>query len=205
MNIKSLWCFLRGIGHLYRIQLNQSLLIYLITTWLATGFVYNKLTLIFHRPKSVARSPTMTNISLLWSSAATILQCVWMFVIVLLKMINNAYHFTVMSAMYTIWFSELIRAFSYPWEDHFSLSQLFILSCFFTNTNKVNTSAWCHSLRSLFEDLHEIIFIIISAVPGTGRATSGHTVLNAETSQHVLFTYSWLYLKICRENKTYAS
>ena len=43
----------------------------------------------------------------------------------------------------------------------------------------------------LLEDLHGIIIIIISAVPGTERTTSGHTVLNAETSHHYIFTYGF--------------
>lgn len=58
--------------------------------------------------------------------------------------------------------------------------------------NKVTTSAWCHSLSSLLEDLHGLIFIIISAALGTDRTTSRHNVLNAESSHHCLLSLSLL-------------
>lgn len=52
--------------------------------------------------------------------------------------------------------------------------------------NKVTTSIRCHSFSSLLEDLHGIIFIMIS-----GDYVQTYTVLNAETSHHFLFIHGF--------------
>lgn len=61
-----------------------------------------------------------------------------------------------------------------------------------SQTDKVSRSALCHSFSSLLKDLHGIIFFKTTAVPGTGRTTSGHAVLNAETSHHFLFAHGFI-------------
>lgn len=50
----------------------------------------------------------------------------------------------------------------------------------------------CHNFSSLLKDLHGIIFFKTSAVPGTGRTTSGPAVFNAETSHHFLFAHGFI-------------